>query len=60
MDARFKSGDEVRLKSQLDRAGKIVADPGSGTDDDNGLIGYDIPDFSSVKNRLDPKNRPGI
>jgi superfamily II DNA or RNA helicase len=27
MDARFKSGDEVRLKSQPDRAGKITADP---------------------------------
>jgi len=27
MDARFKSGDEVRLRSQSDRAGKITADP---------------------------------
>jgi len=27
MDARFKSGDEVRLKSQPDRAGRITSDP---------------------------------
>jgi SNF2 family DNA or RNA helicase len=27
MDARFRSGDEVRLRSQPDRAGKITANP---------------------------------